>query len=182
MARVSLIEEAEHPELAESITQIRTGRQGRLLNVYRLLLHNPAIAGTWYNHVGAVRWQTQLDGRTREIAIIRIGILNRVQYVIDAHVPGYALEEGLTLEQCEALKDWRKSDLFDELQQSVLGYTDVMTQDVHVPDDVFASLNSHFSEQQIVELTVLIGTYNMHTRVLQALEIDPEPPKSISKH
>jgi hypothetical protein len=24
-------------------------------------------------------------------------------------------------------------------------------------------------------LTVLIGTYNMHTRVLQALEIDAEP-------
>ena len=114
------------------------------------------------------------------IAIIRIGILNRVQYVIDAHVPAYALEEGLTLEQCDALNDWRESTLFDDLQRAVLAYTDSMTRDIHVPDDVFAALGSHFSEKQIVELTVLIGTYNMHTRVLQALDIDAEAAKPAS--
>ena len=178
MARVSLIEEAEHPEPADLISRIRGGRQGRLLNVYKLLLHNPEVAGTWYDHIGAVRWQTELGGMTREIAIIRIGILNQAQYVIDAHVPTYALEEGLTLDQCDALKDWADSPLFDELQRAVLAYTDSMTRDVHVPEDVFAALGHHFSERQIVELTVLIGTYNMHTRVLQALEIDSEPPKS----
>jgi 4-carboxymuconolactone decarboxylase len=178
MARVSLIEEAEHSELAELISRIRGGRRGRLLNVYQMLLHSPAIAGTWYDHVGAVRWQTELDGSTREIAIIRIGILNRVQYVIDAHVPTYALEEGLTLEQCDALTDWRDSSLFDELQRAVLAYTDAMTRDVHVPNDVFAELQRHFSERQIVELTVLVGTYNMHTRVLQAMDIDAEPPRA----
>ncbi|MDA1036248.1 MAG: carboxymuconolactone decarboxylase family protein [Chloroflexi bacterium] len=180
MARVSLIEEAEHPELADLISRIRGGRQGRLLNVYKMLLHNPAVARTWYDHVGAVRWQTELDGKTREIAIIRIGILNRVQYVIDAHVPAYALEEGLTLEQCEALKDWRESPLFDDLQRAVLAYTDAMTRDIQVAEDVFAPLGNHFSERQIVELTVLIGTYNMHTRVLQALGIDAEPAKAAS--
>jgi len=55
-----------------------------------------------------------------------------------------------------------------------------MTQVVHVPDEVFAPLLHYFSEKQIVELTVLIGTYNMHTRVLQAMEIDAEPPRSIT--
>jgi 4-carboxymuconolactone decarboxylase len=180
MARVSLIEENEQPALTNLISRIRGGRQGRLLNIYKMLLHNPAIAGTWYDHVGAVRWQTELDGKTREIAIIRIGILNRVQYVIDAHVPAYALEEGLTLEQCAALVDWADSPLFDAPQRAVLAYTDSMTQVVHVPDEVFAPLLHYFSEKQIVELTVLIGTYNMHTRVLQAMEIDAEPPRSIT--
>ena len=50
-----------------------------------------------------------------------------------------------------------------------------MTRDIDVPDAVFAELRKHFNERQIVELTVLIGTYNMHTRVGQALQIDPEP-------
>ena len=31
--------------------------------------------------------------------------------------------------------------------------------------------------QQSVELTVLIGAYNMHARVLNALELDLEPPE-----
>jgi len=175
MARVSLIEEKDHPELAGLIAKIRGGRGGRLLNIYKMLLHSPAIAMAWLEQVTAVRWQTELDGRLREIVIVRIGMLNRVDYVINAHVPAFAIEAGLTLEQCHALADWRNSTLFDERQCSVLAYADAMTRDVQVPAAVHAELKRHFSERQIVELTVLIGTYNMHTRVLQALEIDAEP-------
>jgi alkylhydroperoxidase family enzyme len=51
-----------------------------------------------------------------------------------------------------------------------------MTEDVAVADSVFASLRKHFDNRSIVELSVLIGTYNMHTRVLQAFEIDLEKP------
>ena len=40
-----------------------------------------------------------------------------------------------------------------------------MTRQVEVPDAVFEALKPHFSQRQIVELTVLIATYNMHTRV-----------------
>jgi alkylhydroperoxidase family enzyme len=46
---------------------------------------------------------------------------------------------------------------------------------VSVPDDVYAALRGHFSERDIVEITVLSGAYNMHTRVLMALKVDPEP-------
>ena len=43
-----------------------------------------------------------------------------------------------------------------------------------VPKPVFNALREHFSERETVELTVLIAAYNMHTRVLKALDIDPE--------
>ncbi len=174
MARVSLIEEKDHPELAELIARIRGGRGGRLLNIYKMLLHSPDIAKAWLEQVTTVRWKTALDGRIREIVIIRVAILNRVEYVIKAHVPAFALKEGLTREQCDALADWRNSTLFNDRQRAALAYTDAMTRDIQVPDAVHAELRRHFDERQIVELTVLIGTYNMHTRVLQALEIDAE--------
>jgi alkylhydroperoxidase family enzyme len=176
MARVALIEEQEHPELAEVIERIRGGRRGRLLNIYRMLLHSPALAQSWLDHVAAVRWQVEVDGKARELAIIRIGLLNRVDYVVQAHVTSYALEEGLTREQCDELLDWQNSTLFDSQERAVLALTDAMTREVQVPESVFDELRQHFSERQIVELCVLIGTYNMHTRVLAALEIDPEPP------
>jgi alkylhydroperoxidase family enzyme len=94
--------------------------------------------------------------------------------VLAQHVPTYALQEGLTLEQCDALADWQSSPLFDDRQRAILAYTDAMTRDVQVPDAIFDALRPHFTEQQIVELTVLIGTYNMHGRVLQALDIPLE--------
>jgi alkylhydroperoxidase family enzyme len=96
--------------------------------------------------------------------------------VIKAHVPAFAVREGLTVAQCASLENWEASPLFDAQQRAALAYADAMTRTIEVPDPVFAALREHFNEKQIVELTVLIGTYNMHTRVLQALQIDPEMP------
>ena len=50
-----------------------------------------------------------------------------------------------------------------------------MTREINVTDSVFSELRQHFSERQTVELTMLIGAYNMLTRFLKALKIDPEP-------
>jgi alkylhydroperoxidase family enzyme len=175
MARVSLIEEDDHPELAELTARIKAARRGRVINVYKLLLHSPPLAESWFEHNNAARWSTQLDGRLRELVIVRIGFLTKVAYVVKQHVPKLALAEGLTLAECEALRDWRSSALFSERDRAVLAYTDAMTRDVQVPDAVFADIRRHFNERQTVELTVLIGTYAMHTRVFEALRIDPEP-------
>jgi 4-carboxymuconolactone decarboxylase len=174
MARVSYIQEQDHPELAGLIDRIRGGRDGRLLNPYRMLLHSPDVAASWFEHIGAVRWKTELSGVIREIAILRVGILNDVPYVVDTHLARYALQDGMTQAQCDSIKEWQDSDAFSQAERVALAYIDAMTRDVHVPDVVFAELSKHFNERQIVELTVLVGTYNMHTRVLAALKVDPE--------
>jgi 4-carboxymuconolactone decarboxylase len=175
MARVPLIQEQDHPELAEVMEKYRSGRRGKLINIYRMLLNSPPLAESWFNHSNAVRWNTTLDGRLREIVIIRMGHLAQSQYVLRQHVPALALAEGLSLEDCNAIADWDASNLFSERERAVLAYTDTMTRDIVVPDDVFAEVKRHFDDRQIVELTVLIGTYNMNARVLQALRLDLEP-------
>jgi 4-carboxymuconolactone decarboxylase len=175
MARVPLIQEQDHPELAEAIEKYRSGRRGKLINIYRMLLNSPALAESWFNHSNAVRWKTNLDGRLREIVIIRLGHLTKAQYVLRQHVPSLALADGVSLAECEALADWRPSKFFDPRERAALAYADTMTRDIIVPDAVFAEVKRHFDDRQIVELTVLIGTYNMNARVLQALELDLEP-------
>ena len=62
MARVSLIDEQTNPELQELTAKIRGGRGGRMLNIYKMLLHSPALAERWLDQGSAVRWQTDLDG------------------------------------------------------------------------------------------------------------------------
>jgi len=175
MARVTYVEGTDDPELSALVDKVRSGRRGSLINVYKLLLNSPPLAETWFEHLGAVRWQTQLDGRLREIVIIRIAYVNDVPYVLRQHVPKLAEAEGMTLAECEALRDWENSDLFDARERAALAFADCMTRDVAVPDDVFDALADHFDERRIVELAVLIGTYNMHNRVMTALKIDLEP-------
>jgi len=180
MARVALIGEGDHPELADLVSKIRGARGGRLLNIYRMMLHSPALANAWFELNQVVRYQTDVDGQSRELAVIRVAILNRVEYILRAHGPAYALKEGLTPAQVDALADWGSSTLFNDKQRALLSYVDAMTRQIDVPDEVFAALKPHFNERQIVELTMLIGAYNMHTRVLQALKIDPEASAEVS--
>jgi alkylhydroperoxidase family enzyme len=175
MARVPLIEENKHPELAESIAKIKGARGGRLINIYRLMLHSPALANAWFDLNQAVRYGTEIDGQSRELAVIRVAILNDVDYVQRAHGPAYALKEGLTPEQVTAIGNWQASNLFTDRQRALLAYTDAMTRDIDVPDAVFTEVRKHFSERQTVELSMLIGAYNMLTRFLKALKVDPEP-------
>jgi 4-carboxymuconolactone decarboxylase len=178
MARVPLIDEKDNPHLAELIAKIKGARGGRLINIYRLMLHSPALAGSWFDLNQAVRYGTEIDGQCRELAVIRVAILNRADYVQRAHGPAYALKEGLTPEQVDALENWRSSNLFSDKQRALLAYTDAMTRDIEVSNLVFGDLQKHFTERQIVELSLLIGAYNMLTRFLLALEVDPEPPAS----
>jgi alkylhydroperoxidase family enzyme len=174
MARVKLIAEDEYPGLAESIAKIKGARGGRLINIYRLMLHSPMLADAWFDLNQAVRYGTEIDGQCRELAVIRVAILNDVEYVQRAHGPAYALKEGLTPEQVTAIAGWQSSNLFTDRQRALLGYTDAMTRDIEVPDPVFDGVRKHFSERQTVELTMLIGAYNMLTRFLKALKVDPE--------
>src|ERR1051325_2241966 len=178
MARVSLIDQDDHPELEESIAKIKGARGGRLINIYRLMLHSPKLADACFELNQAVRYGTEIDGQSRELAVIRVAILNNVEYVVRAHGPAYALKEGLTPEQVDAVTDWEPSNRFSEKQRALLAYTDAITRDIDVPDTVFAEVRKFHTERQVVELTMLISAYNMLTRFLKALKVDPEPVPS----
>ena len=73
------------------------------------------------------------------------------------------------------MENWLPSKLFNAPHRALLAYTDAMTREINVTDSVFSELRQHFSERQTVELTLLIGAYNMLTRFLKALKVDPEP-------
>jgi 4-carboxymuconolactone decarboxylase len=174
MARVPLLDEKTNPELAELIATLRAGRRGTLINVYRLLLHSPALAESWFGHSNAVRWKTDLDGRLRELVIIRVASILGADYIVNQHIPELATPEGITEAELAELPHWRMATCFSESERAALAYADTMTRDIIVPDAIFDDLKHHFNERQIVELTVLIGSYNMNARVLNALAIDPQ--------
>jgi AhpD family alkylhydroperoxidase len=171
MARVPLVDPNASPEIAALVEKIRGARGGQLHVFYQALLHSPDLAAAWFEFNNTVRFQTMLDDRTREIVIMRVATLTGCEYVWKVHETKYAAQAGLAPQQVAALRDWRKSGAFDAREQALLAYVDAMTQDVAVPDAVFAELRRHYGTRETAELTVLIGAYNMQTRVLRALDI-----------
>lgn len=177
MARVPFVDEGERQDLAELIGRIKAGR-GKLLNMYRVLLHSPGVTRAWMALIDAIRNETVLDGRSREIAIIRVASQNASAYEIRQHIPRLAKAEGLTMEDCDAIAKWPVRSHLGEKEQAVIAYADEVTRDVRVSDAVFDRLMLHFTTPEIVELTIIIATYNMHGRVVDPLQIDLEPGES----
>jgi 4-carboxymuconolactone decarboxylase len=173
MARVPFIDE-DNTALAVLIEKLKGARRGKLLNLYRVLLNSPSMAEAWQAFNSAIRFNTSLDDQARELAIMRVSQLNGADYQFQIHAGKYAAEAGITPQQVAALNGSANSSLFQPSHRALLAYTDAMTVKINVPDDVFDKLRLHYSDQQIVELTILIGAYNMHTRVGRALQIDPE--------
>ena len=176
MARVPYADDSAHPELAG---RIREQRGGTLLNLYRMLLNSPPVAEGWLSLLTAVRQQCALPALYRELVILRVAILNDAPYEFGVHVP-FARREGMTDEQIEALRTLPAGGedataAFDPVMRAVLRYVDSMTREIHVPDEVFAAASAHFPTREMVELTVTVAAYNMVSRFLEALHMDPEP-------
>src|SRR5258705_3749762 len=95
LTRVPLIEEKNRPELAGLIETIKSERGGKLLHLYQALLNSPPVAEGWLKLFTAIRQKTKLAGRYRELAILRVALLNFPESEYRSHVP-FPLKEGLS--------------------------------------------------------------------------------------
>ena len=166
---------AEPKDLVESI---RARRGGRLLNLDRMLLHSPALARGWNAYLRAVRTELAVPAKLRELAICTVAALNGADYEFHHHAPEF-IQAGGTAAQCDALRRLSATEnelsLFDTTERAVIQFTTEMTRAVRVSEETFALARGALaSEQQLVELTGIVAAYNMVSRFLVALEIEPE--------
>jgi alkylhydroperoxidase family enzyme len=163
---------------AEVVQAIRKRRGGTLLNLDRMLLNSPAFAVGWNGFLGAVRNALSLDAQLRELAICAVAVLNRANYELLQHAPEY-LAAGGTQAQLDGLPDYAAalSDaaLFSEAERAVLQLTLEMTRNVQVTPACFTRVQRALgSTQAQVELVGVIAAYNMVSRFLEALQVQPE--------
>ena len=160
------------------VDAIRTRRGGQLLHLDRMLLHSPAFARGWNAFLGAVRGELDLAPRLRELAICAVAVLNGADYEFTHHAPEF-LQAGGTTAQLAAVKHILPEEpdpaLFDKTALAVLQLTSEMTRRVKVCDATFAAVRAALAnEQQLVELVGVVSAYNMVSRFLVALDVNPE--------
>lgn len=154
------------------VEQIRQERGGRFPHLFHMQLYNPAIADGWLRLGTAVRYKSELDGPTRELAICLVARTTGAEYEWRAHRQ-LALQAGFSEAQIEGITDWRSGD-FDERQRAVLDVAEQLTRQVAVADATFEAARRHLSPRELVELTAAVAYYNMVARFLVGLQIDLE--------
>jgi AhpD family alkylhydroperoxidase len=167
--RVPPVVPGTHSELAQIEASIQAER-GEIPLLYRVLLNSAPIAAGWEKMLTAVRNRSSLPAALREMVIIRIAVLNRAPYELEAHRP-VAIACGVTEAKIEALRLPQPGTAFTPVERAVLALADAMTREVQVDDALFEPLRSHFDARSLVELVATVAAYNMVSRFLEALRI-----------
>jgi AhpD family alkylhydroperoxidase len=112
-----------------------------------------------------------VDERIKMLAELKAATLTNCEYCIDIGSQ-IARRTGLRDEELLALPHYRESKLFSDVEKLAIDYAVGMSRTpVDVPDELFAQLQGHFDETQIVELTNVIALENMRGRFNLALGI-----------
>lgn len=72
---------------------------------------------------------------------------------------------GLTNEEMAELGTWESSVLFDDTDKLVLRFTDVLSRDNRVDDELYAALAARFTQAELLKLTFTISMAGMVNRV-----------------
>jgi AhpD family alkylhydroperoxidase len=168
MARIDYINPEDAHWLVAGILARRGGR-----NLHKILGHSPHVTEAFVRVAETLRFETELDPTFRELAILRVGVLSKANYEIEAHKV-HARRAGLTDDQIEATTtSQNEAESLSSLHRDIIAFTDDIVQNVRASDATFGPLSNVLSARAIVELVVTIGFYMAACRVLETFDIDP---------
>lgn len=147
-----------------------TGTPGNWWTVFALVpdCFRHAVAGFQFYRSEA----RKIDPRLRELGQTRTGWARGSQFVFSQHCKAMRAI-GFSEAQIEAIPSWQTSDAFSPLERTVLAYTDGLVRDGgRIADATFEQLKEALSDEEILELTYVICTYEMHATMCRALRLE----------
>jgi alkylhydroperoxidase family enzyme len=173
MARVRLNETDDIPEDHRWLFE-RMEKRGGLLNIFRALGHSPEALRRFMKFGSYFLEEGKLDPKLRELAILRVGMDCRAPYEFSQHI-AFGRRAGLSDAQIRGVADPHQG-LFDARDLAVLTYAGELTSSARVSQPAFDAVAQFLNHEEIVELTLVIGYYNLVSRALNALEVDIDAP------
>ena len=175
MARVRDIAADELPPELAQIYDAFAETYGPFRNQVAVFAHVPAALRHLMPLLMELREAATLPKRYLELAIVAVSQLNACDYCVAHHKPFLAVE-GVSAAGVDRLLDYREHPELDEIDQLVVEYAIAATERPNrLPDALFARLRRHFTEAQIVELTLRITLCGFFNKFNDALQIEEEP-------
>lgn len=173
MARVPYLEPEDATGKMGEILQKMQQKDVQILNLYKTLAHAPGIGDLVIRMGNRILLHGKLPPKLRELAILLVGQIAQAPYEFTKHIV-IGLEAGLSRAQVDVLPFWRSANAYGAAERAVLQYTDEVSRNYRASDATFAELRKHLDDEQVTELTIIIGYYEMVCRVLEELQVDLE--------
>lgn len=97
---------------------------------------------------------------------LRASQINGCSYCVDMHTRD-ARRDGETEQRLYLVSAWKESPLFSERERAAFAWVDAVTRiaDGGAPEELYQATLKHFSEEELVKLTVAVGMINMWNRL-----------------
>ena len=107
-----------------------------------------------------------LEGSLIELVKMRASQINGCAFCLDMHSRD-ARKHGETEQRLYVLPAWRETVLFNARERAALAWTEALTliAQTHAPDAAYEEARAAFSEKELADLTLLIGTINVWNRI-----------------
>jgi AhpD family alkylhydroperoxidase len=114
-----------------------------------------------------------LEASLLELVKMRASQVNGCAFCLDMHSKD-ARAAGETEQRLYLLDAWREAPFYSERERAALAWTETVTLigETHAPDDVYQSVREHFTEEELVHLTMAVVAINGWNRMLIAFRTE----------
>jgi len=121
-----------------------------------------------------IRKSSRLEPSLLELVRMRASQINGCAYCLDMHSKD-ARARGETEQRLYALNAWSETPFFSDRERAALAWTEAVTlvSQSHVPDSVYEEVREHFTEDELVHLTLAISTINVWNRLCISFRVVP---------
>ena len=152
---------------------------GRVPHAMRIAARSPRVAQPLLGFmVAALRAEISgvLDVRTKTLVILKTSMINGCAYCI-GHNTALGRSIGFSDEEIAELEgDFRSSQRFSDAEKAAIAWAEYLTERTYRQHkEAMTNLKAHFSEEQIVEITMVSGFFNFWNRFVDGLQAELEP-------
>jgi AhpD family alkylhydroperoxidase len=125
--------------------------------------------------------ESGLDKSIVELAKLRVSQINNCAFCLQIHL-NVSRKLGVPQEKLDLVATWHEAGIFSDKECAALAWAETLTRlaDRGVPDQAYETVRRHFSEAEVISLSVAIGTINAWNRLGAAFRFAPPIPKRVA--
>ena len=112
----------------------------------------------------------KIDQKLAHLIEFRVSQINGCAYCLDMHWKD-AVSLGESEQRLYGLSAWRESPYYSARERAAFAWAEAVTK-AHVPDEVYAEAESQFTDEELIDLTIIVTTINTWNRLNLAFPND----------